>query len=130
VERINGVNLQLLCDVDVRWSSTLLMIERAVFLREVCIGCFKFIHVFDFVQAIENLLENNEFEELRNKFPLDEMDWEALETYQEILQVNMPHHDALLFILITFQIPHAFQHLLSKEKTPTLSHVIPAFGDD
>lgn len=101
------------------------MIERAVFLHEVCISCFKFIHVFDFVQAIEDLLENKEFEELHNKFPLDDVDWEALETYQEILQVDMSH--ALLFMLTTFQIPHAFQHILSKEKTPTLSHVIPAF---
>jgi hypothetical protein len=31
----DGVNLQLLRDVDTRWSSVLLMIERALELREV-----------------------------------------------------------------------------------------------
>jgi hypothetical protein len=32
-------NLQLLRDVDTRWSSTLLMIERALKLRPVCDIC-------------------------------------------------------------------------------------------
>ena len=30
-------DLQLLCDVDTQWSSTLLMIEWALLLHEVCI---------------------------------------------------------------------------------------------
>jgi hypothetical protein len=32
-------DLQLLRDVDVRWSSTLLMVERAILLRAVSVGC-------------------------------------------------------------------------------------------
>ena len=32
-------DLQLLRDVDVRWSSTLLMVERAILLRAVSVSC-------------------------------------------------------------------------------------------
>jgi len=35
LEILNEPNLQLLRDVDTRWSSTFLMIERALLLREV-----------------------------------------------------------------------------------------------
>jgi len=35
LEILNQKNLQLLRDIDIRWSSTLLMIERALLLREV-----------------------------------------------------------------------------------------------
>ena len=38
VTTLKQANLQLLRDVDTRWSSTLLMFERALMLREVCIG--------------------------------------------------------------------------------------------
>ena len=36
VKALEIKDLQLLRDVDTRWSSTLLMVERAIFLREVC----------------------------------------------------------------------------------------------
>ena len=37
VENLGLEKLQLLRDVDTRWSSTLLMIERVLLLRPVCI---------------------------------------------------------------------------------------------
>lgn len=42
-------NLQLLRDIDVRWSSTLLMIDRAICLKRVCEHinlCLTYIHLF------------------------------------------------------------------------------------
>ncbi|EPQ49932.1 hypothetical protein GLOTRDRAFT_67196, partial [Gloeophyllum trabeum ATCC 11539] len=86
-------DLQLLRDVDTRWSSTLLMIERVLLLRE----------------AIEKFLSHSEFEELR-RYQLQNSEWDLLEAYRQILAV-----------------PHAFQHRLSAEKTPTLCHAIPHF---
>ncbi|KZT28411.1 hypothetical protein NEOLEDRAFT_1035922, partial [Neolentinus lepideus HHB14362 ss-1] len=65
-------DLQLLRDVDTRWSSTLLMIERVLLLRE----------------AINRFLSNREFEELR-KYQLSDVEWDTLEAYKKILAV--PH---------------------------------------
>lgn len=86
-------DLQLLRDVDIRWSSTLLMIERAILLRE----------------AINRFMSHREFEELR-KYQLTNVEWGLLEVYRKVLAV-----------------PHAFQQLLSAEKTPTLCNAIPSF---
>ncbi|KAJ6553868.1 ribonuclease H-like domain-containing protein [Mycena sp. CBHHK59/15] len=65
-------DLQLLRDVDTRWSSTLLMIDRAVLLRE----------------AIDKLLSDAQFRDL-HKYKLGENDWDALKAFQRILAV--PH---------------------------------------
>ncbi|KAH9950786.1 ribonuclease H-like domain-containing protein [Amylocystis lapponica] len=65
-------DLQLLRDVDIRWSSTLLMVERAILLHE----------------AIDKFLESEEFEEL-HKYQLTEVEWDALEAFHRILSV--PH---------------------------------------
>ncbi|KAF8142566.1 hypothetical protein K438DRAFT_1635177, partial [Mycena galopus ATCC 62051] len=57
---------------DTRWSSTLLMIERAVLLRE----------------AIDELLSDDQFGDLQ-KYKLGNEEWNALEAFQRILAV--PH---------------------------------------
>ncbi|KAJ7148504.1 ribonuclease H-like domain-containing protein, partial [Mycena crocata] len=65
-------DLQLLRDVDTRWSSTLLMIDRAVLLRE----------------AIDKFLSDPQFQDLK-KYKLGEKEWDALKAFQRILAV--PH---------------------------------------
>ncbi|KAJ6610156.1 ribonuclease H-like domain-containing protein, partial [Mycena sp. CBHHK59/15] len=65
-------DLQLLRDVDTRWSSTLLMIDRAVLLRE----------------AIDKFLSDPQFRDL-HKYKLGDNDWDALKAFQRILAV--PH---------------------------------------
>ncbi|KAJ7871116.1 hypothetical protein B0H13DRAFT_1634514, partial [Mycena leptocephala] len=65
-------DLQLLRDVDTRWSSTLLMIDRAILLRE----------------AIDKFLSDPQFREL-HKYKLGDEDWKALELFKRILAV--PH---------------------------------------
>ncbi|KAF7328296.1 Dimer-Tnp-hAT domain-containing protein [Mycena sanguinolenta] len=84
-------DLQLLRDVDTRWSSTLIMIDRAILLRE----------------AIDRFLSDVQFKDL-HKYKLNDKEWEALEVFRRILAV-----------------PHAFQQLLSAEKTPTLGDALP-----
>ncbi|PCH37379.1 hypothetical protein WOLCODRAFT_84264 [Wolfiporia cocos MD-104 SS10] len=66
VTTLKQMNLQLLRDVDTRWSSTLLMIERALMLREVC----------------------TDFAELK-QYHLSHADWTALEYFKGILEI--PH---------------------------------------
>ncbi|KAF7328561.1 HAT family dimerization domain-containing protein [Mycena venus] len=65
-------DLQLLRDVDTRWSSTLIMIDRAILLRE----------------AIDKFLSDTEFQDLK-KYKLNNKEWEALEAFKRILAV--PH---------------------------------------
>ncbi|KAJ6560605.1 ribonuclease H-like domain-containing protein, partial [Mycena vulgaris] len=65
-------DLQLLRDVDTRWSSTLLMIDRAILLRE----------------AIDKFLSDPQFRDL-HKYKLGNEEWEALEAFKRILSV--PH---------------------------------------
>ncbi|KAJ7701897.1 ribonuclease H-like domain-containing protein, partial [Mycena rosella] len=65
-------DLQLLRDVNTRWSSTLLMIDRAVLLRE----------------AIDKFLSDPQFQNL-HKYKLEDNDWDALKAFQQILAV--PH---------------------------------------
>ncbi|KDR70908.1 hypothetical protein GALMADRAFT_75694, partial [Galerina marginata CBS 339.88] len=70
VNRLLGKDLQLLRDVDTRWSSALLMIERALFLEK----------------SINEFLDIPEFQELE-KYRLDDDEWNALATAREILLV-------------------------------------------
>ncbi|KAK0442063.1 ribonuclease H-like domain-containing protein, partial [Armillaria borealis] len=65
-------NLQLLRDVITRWSSTLLMIDRALYLRP----------------AVDKFLNAREFPELR-KYKLGDTEWNVLADFKEILSV--PH---------------------------------------
>ncbi|KAF8970640.1 ribonuclease H-like domain-containing protein, partial [Flammula alnicola] len=71
VERF-GHDVQLLRDVDTRWSSTCLMIERALFCRPIIV---KFLSMPD-------------FEDLRRHY-LTGDDWEALQAFYDILSI--PH---------------------------------------
>ncbi|EKM48404.1 uncharacterized protein PHACADRAFT_52497, partial [Phanerochaete carnosa HHB-10118-sp] len=64
--------LQLLKDIETRWSSTYLMIDWAILLRE----------------AIEQFLYGSEFAELR-KYSMNNEEWKALEVFHEILQVSL-----------------------------------------
>ncbi|KAL4262028.1 Zinc finger BED domain-containing [Pleurotus pulmonarius] len=72
VMSLRDKNLQLLRDVDTRWSSTLLMIDRAILLRA----------------AIDKFINSNEFPELK-KYWLTPSEWDSLEVYKSILAV--PH---------------------------------------
>ncbi|KIM34693.1 hypothetical protein M413DRAFT_75735, partial [Hebeloma cylindrosporum] len=67
-----GDDVQLLRDVDTRWSSTYLMIERALFCKSVIV---KFLSMPD-------------FEDLR-RYYLTGADWEALQAFYDILSI--PH---------------------------------------
>ncbi|KAM6494640.1 Ribonuclease H-like domain containing protein, partial [Amanita muscaria] len=69
---------QLLRDVATRWSSTLLMINRVLKLKD----------------AIEDITHDNEFKDL-HKFQLSEGDWELLNDYQQVLQVPHAFQDVL-----------------------------------
>ncbi|KAJ2934002.1 hypothetical protein H1R20_g3089, partial [Candolleomyces eurysporus] len=65
--------LELLRDVDTRWSSTLLMIERLVALKEFV------------VQMISNFTHD------LKKYELLQNDWDVLQTYIRILQQKLSH---------------------------------------
>ncbi|KAK0184205.1 ribonuclease H-like domain-containing protein [Armillaria mellea] len=86
-------NLQLLRDVITHWSSTLLMIERILYL----------------CPAINGFLSSRDFPEFY-KYQLSNAEWTTLSDFKNILAV-----------------PHAFQQILSCEKTPCISDTIPAF---
>ncbi|KAJ8457523.1 hypothetical protein ONZ45_g18279 [Pleurotus djamor] len=62
----------LLRDIDIRWSSVLLMIDRAIILRS----------------AIEKFLNQNEFPDLL-KYRLNDSEWDALAIFKDVLLV--PH---------------------------------------
>lgn len=78
--------LQLLRDVDTRWSSTMLMIERALHLEPVCIFIYTLYSCLTSPQVIEAFLKSPEFEDLK-KYMLSDADWQALVTTREILLV-------------------------------------------
>ncbi|KAG2110488.1 hypothetical protein DEU56DRAFT_749813, partial [Suillus clintonianus] len=65
-------DLQLLRDIDVRWSSTLLMVERAILLRE----------------GIDRFLSSDSFPEFQ-KYKLGSSEWDALDVFRKVLSV--PH---------------------------------------
>ncbi|KAK2464472.1 hypothetical protein APHAL10511_003451 [Amanita phalloides] len=65
--------------------------------------------VLQLKQAVTDMINDSEFS--LDTYELTEEDWQTLEDYNEILQV-----------------PHAFQHILGTEKTPTLPYIIPAFS--
>ncbi|KAK0436854.1 ribonuclease H-like domain-containing protein [Armillaria borealis] len=64
---------------------------------------------FFYYFAIETFLASQDFPEL-HWYQLSDAEWDALSNFREILAV-----------------PHAFQQILSAEKTPCISDMIPAF---
>ncbi|KAJ7064003.1 hypothetical protein C8F01DRAFT_958642, partial [Mycena amicta] len=98
IRSLSQDELQLLRDVDTRWSAVLLMIDRALLLHAAC-----FCTEFD---PIDKFLLKYGFEDYR----LSTQEWKALERFKDVLAI-----------------PHAFQQRLSAEKTPTLAYALPAF---
>ncbi|KAF9066032.1 hypothetical protein BDP27DRAFT_1228137, partial [Rhodocollybia butyracea] len=86
--------LQLLRDVNVRWSSTQLMLKRGLEMREV----------------MDSFLKDPAYGDL-SQYVLNEQEWLALKQLSRVLEI-----------------PHSFQQLLSKEKTPTLCDFLPSFA--
>ncbi|KAJ2935761.1 hypothetical protein H1R20_g1333, partial [Candolleomyces eurysporus] len=70
--------LELLRDVDARWSSTLLMIEQLVVLKEFV------------VQMISNFTRN------LKKYELLPDDWDVLQTYIRILRCELPSYVSVI----------------------------------
>ncbi|KAJ7596347.1 hypothetical protein C8J56DRAFT_882106 [Mycena floridula] len=99
LQTLKEKNLQLLCDVDTRWSSTLLMVKRTILL----------------CKAITLFHRKEDFAELRS-YMLDDDEWDDLEFYRHILSLR-----------ISIKVPHAFQQKLSAEKKPTLCNALPAY---
>jgi len=101
---LNGLqqkDLQLLRDVDTRWSSTLLMVERALILHSVSIlPCIQLVAYQLNLKAIKEFLEKykTDFPELR-KFVLAPAEWDALKVFQKILEVSKL--SVVLILLLT-----------------------------
>ncbi|KAG2052959.1 hypothetical protein BDR06DRAFT_886918, partial [Suillus hirtellus] len=95
-------DLQLLHDINIHWSSTLLMIEHAILL----------------CAAIDRFLDSCDFPELK-KYKLNDVEWQALNVFKDILSACRSFKPC--------DVPHAFQQKLSSEKTPTLCDSIPSF---
>lgn len=85
---------QLLRDMDVRWSSTFYMIERAIELET----------------PLMDMLESSEFEELR-KFILTDADWDLLSLCHKILKV--PPSFSVYIIILKFWLFCRFHTLSS-----------------
>ncbi len=79
--------LQLVLDIDIRWSSTDIMIERAIELCEVTYILFDpIINILICHQGIELFLDKRDFADL-HKHKLSEDEWKALEIIHQILAV-------------------------------------------
>ncbi|KAH9060224.1 hypothetical protein EDB87DRAFT_1729366, partial [Lactarius vividus] len=75
-EELDVPPLQLICDVETRWSSVYLMIKRAVILRE----------------AIDRFIQDE-----GGPDPLDEDDWMVLKGLQRILQIPFWYQQILSY---------------------------------
>jgi len=118
--------LQLLRDMDVRWSSTFFMIECAIKCQPVCIfyqlctskiGPYMMYSTeisFTF-QVIYKFLQQKDFEELR-KHELTEYDWEALYAFLDILSVRTIF--ANKFLVFEFCFMKSFHMSFSKHYPP------------
>ena len=74
--------LQLIRDVETRWSFVYLMIDRVIILKEVCFKLTLYLSMLKLSQAITKFLEEQgEVDELTDE------DWETLSLMKQILQV-------------------------------------------
>lgn len=106
--------VQLLRDVDTRWSSIYLMIDRVLELYPVSTSLLYYqmqISHFWCLQAIDVLLNKVKYKDIHKNL-LDEVELRVLRDIAEFLKI-----------------PHAVQTLLCAEKTPTLTSVLPAYED-
>lgn len=90
LEQLDQKILELLRDVETRWSSTFLMLDRALALREVCHFTLMFLlcYLLCKFQAVELFLESKDFTDL-HKWSLQDCDWKALEVFKSILEVRL-----------------------------------------
>jgi len=86
VKDLYDKELQLIRDVVTRWSSTLLIIQHVLDLKEVRINLKYLIFITDVVQAVIEIT-SPENELALDKYELTDDEWELLESYKEILQV-------------------------------------------
>ncbi|KAH9937936.1 hypothetical protein B0H21DRAFT_698741 [Amylocystis lapponica] len=96
-ESIELPELELLRDVDTRWSSIFLMVDRVL---------TKTLNIFE---AIARFLNDPKHDDLRCH-ALDQKQMQVLDEIRQFLQL-----------------PHVVQELLSAEMTPTLSQALPAY---
>lgn len=110
-EDIRLREVQLLRDVDTRWSSTFLMIDRVL---ELYPASSIFSHlgkllILISLQAIDAFLKQVKQKDITHH-ALHEIELEVLGDICKFLEI-----------------PHSIQELLSAEKTPTLSWVLPEY---
>jgi hypothetical protein len=103
--------VNVLKDMDVRWSSTFLMIDRMLELYPVCSFLIQLLLILSDIeiQAVKVFIERDENQELRVY---------ALSKAEENLLSQI--HDFLLAA-------HSVQEIVSVEKTPTLPYVLPQY---
>ena len=102
--------IQLLRDVDTRWSSIFLMIDRVLELYPISTYLFfRALILTRMIQAIEIFLNKAKQTEIA-KHALSITDLEVLRDICKFLEI-----------------PHAVQELLSAEKTPTIPMTIPMY---
>ncbi|CDO71217.1 hypothetical protein BN946_scf184863.g12 [Trametes cinnabarina] len=109
-EGVNPSGTQLLRDVDTRWSSTFLMIDRLLSLYPVkgsCMSWLEFPSDAFFIKAVQILMRKHDPDALLSDKTLD-----VLSDIREFLAI-----------------PHTVQELLSAEHTPTASLVLPAYAE-
>jgi hypothetical protein len=100
----------LLKDMDVRWSSTFLMIDRVLELYPVsCNHSFLLCFIIHLSQAIRIFLLKDKNASISHH-ALTDLQSKVLDEIQQFLAL-----------------PHAVQELVSAEKTPTLPVVLPTY---
>ena len=88
ISKTYSLELQLLRDVDTRWSSTLYMIERALILDKVRdLVIIKSQCNLFFCQPLDAISYSQEFGDLHS-YQLSDLQWEALAIVREILLVS------------------------------------------
>jgi hypothetical protein len=76
--------LQLIRDVETRWSSVYLMITRAITLRAVWFKVIQYFLRLNLSKGIDRV-----FRELEGVVRLSNSDWKKLEMMKEILEVGI-----------------------------------------
>ncbi|TFK35666.1 hypothetical protein BDQ12DRAFT_611422, partial [Crucibulum laeve] len=116
LESLGLKDLQLICDVDTRWSSTYLMIECILELEE----------------GVKEFIEQNGTEEIQ-KYKLSDPEWATLKHFKAILAVphafqqKLPHEKTptLCYALPSFEgMMGAWEKL--KNDNPDLTNIIQA----